>query len=112
LVAGGEGGLALGSQGGSEAVGIGESVIGAKFGGGARQVEAGFDDFDGELRNVLDDFTGDAGAVGAPSGVVDFAPVDHGHEEVELAGYGLLEKGFDFGGAGAVFEEGHYSAGV
>ena len=107
MVAGGEGGLALGSQDGSEAVGIGEFVIGAEFGGGAGEGEIGFDDFDGELCNVFDDFAGDAGAVGAPGGIVDFAPVDHGHEEVELAVYGLLEEGFDFGGAGTVFEEGH-----
>jgi hypothetical protein len=34
---GGEGGFALGSQGGGEAVGIGELVIGTEFGGGAKK---------------------------------------------------------------------------
>ena len=49
MVAGGERGFAVSGQGGCEAVGVGEFVFGAKFGGGASQVEIGFDDFDGEL---------------------------------------------------------------
>jgi len=97
----------VGGEGGGEAVGVGELAIGAEFGGGAREVEVGFDEFDGELGNVFDNFAGGAGAMGPLGGIVDFAPVDDGHEEVELAGYGLLKEGFDFAGTGAVFEEGH-----
>jgi len=39
-VAGGEGGFAMGGEGGGEAVDVGKLVPGAKFGGGARQFES------------------------------------------------------------------------
>ena len=79
VIAGGEGSFAVGGESGGEAVDVGELVIGAEFGSYAGQVEIGSDDFDGKLCNVFEDFAGDAGAVGAPSGIVDFAPVDDGH---------------------------------
>lgn len=99
-------------HGGGEGVDVGEFVIGAEFGGDAGEAGVGGNQFDGELGSVFEDFAGDAGAVGAPGGVVDFAPVDDGHEEAAFAGDCLVEESFDFGGTGAVFEEGHEGAGV
>jgi len=62
-----------GGQGGGEAVGVGEGGLRTKFGCGGGQVEVG-GDFDGELGEVFDDFSGCAGAFAAPGGVIDFAP--------------------------------------
>ena len=41
LDAGGEGGFALEGEGGGQTVGVREFMLGAKFGGGARQFEVG-----------------------------------------------------------------------
>ena len=112
LVAGGEGGFAMDGEGGGKAVGVGEFVVGAEFGGCAGEVEIGIDDFDGELCNVFDDFAGDAGAMGAPSGIVHFAPVDDGHEQLTFACYAEMDEVLNFVRAGTVFEEGHDGAGV
>jgi hypothetical protein len=87
-------------------------VVGAEFGGEAGQVEIGGDEFDGELCNIFDDFAGDAGAMGAPSGIVDFAPVDNGHQQVASAGDGEMDEVLNFVRAGTIFEEGHESARV
>jgi len=111
-VAGGEGGFAVGGECGGEAVGVGEFVIGAEFGGEAGEVEIGGDELDGELADVLNDFAGDAGAVGAPGGVIDFAPIHDGHEQVAFAGDGEMNEVFDFVRARTVFKEGHEGAGV
>ena len=102
----------MGGEGGGEGVGIGELVIGAEFGREAGQVEVGVDDFDGELCKVFGDFAGDAGAMGAPGGVVDFAPVDDGHEQLAFASDAEMDDFLDFVRAGTVFEEGHEGAGV
>src|SRR5260370_6456042 len=80
LVAGGEGRFALEGESGGETIGVRQFVLGAKFGGGAGQFEVGVDNFQGELSDVLDDFPSDAGAFGAPGGVVHFAPIHHGHQ--------------------------------
>jgi hypothetical protein len=112
LVPCGECGFAVGGEGGGEAVGVGEFVVGAEFGGGAGQVESGVDEFDGELAYIFEDFAGDAGAVGATRGGVDFAPVDYGHEELAFAGNAEMEEFLDLAGAGANFEEGDERAGV
>ncbi len=92
----------MGGQGGGEAVGIGEFVVGAEFGGGAGQVEVGVDDFDGELTHVFDDFARNAGAVGAPCGIVDFAPVDYRHEQLPFACNAEMDEFLDLLRAGAV----------
>src|SRR5690348_834466 len=112
VVAGGERGFAVSGQGGCETVCVGEFVFSAKFGGGASQVKASFDDFDGELAQVFKDLAGDAGAMGAPGGIVHFAPINDGHRELTFACDAELDKVFDLVRAETVFEKGHDGAGV
>ncbi len=53
----------------------------------------------------FEDFAGDARAMGAPSGIVDFAPVDDGHEQLTFGGYAEMDELLDFARAGTVFDE-------
>lgn len=48
--------LAVYSQGGSEAIGVGELVIGFEFGGNASEGVIGVDERDGKLGDVGEDF--------------------------------------------------------
>src|SRR5258707_1610508 len=80
FVAGGEGGFTLEGKSGGKTVRVLEFVFGAEFSGATGQFQIGVDDLQGELGDVLDDFSGEAGAFGAPGGVVHFAPIHHGHQ--------------------------------
>jgi hypothetical protein len=66
LVAGGERGFASGREGGGEAIGVEQFVLGTEFGRAARQFEIGVADFQRELGNVFRDFHFDARSLGAP----------------------------------------------
>ena len=107
VIAGGEGGFAPGGERDGETVGIGKLVISTKFGGNAREAEIGVNDFDGKLCNVHDDFAGDAGTMGAPGGIVDFAPADDGHKQLTIACDAKMDKLFDLVRARTVFEKSH-----
>src|SRR6266849_5292459 len=111
-VAGGEGGFAIGCEGGGEAVGVGEFVIGVQLGGEFGEFVAGVHQIDGQLSDFGEDFARHAGTFGAPNGVVHFAPIDHAHEQLAFALGGAREEFLDVGGAGAILEKGHDSAGV
>src|SRR6266571_2561446 len=80
FVAGGEGGFAMGSEGGGKAIGIRQLVLRPQFGGAASQFEIGVHDFQRELCDVFQDFPRDAGPLGAPRGVNHFAPIQEGHQ--------------------------------
>ena len=72
----------MGGQGGGEGVGVGEFVVGAEFGGGAGEVQAGVDEFDGELADIFDDFAGDAEFVKRRKRILHRGPQRHrGHRE-------------------------------
>ncbi len=90
LVAGGERGFAMDSEGGGETIGIGQPMLGAglfrmQLGGAARQFEVGVHDFQRELGDVLKNFARDPGSLGAPGGVIHFAPIHHGHQQLAFA---------------------------
>ena len=112
FVAGGQGSLAAGGQGGGEAAEVGEFVMGVEFGGLLGEAVGGGNEVDGELGDFGDYFLGGSGALGAVDGIVDFAPVNYAHQEFGLALGGAGDQGFDGLGAGAVFEEVHQGAGV
>jgi len=111
-VAGGEGGFAIGGQGGGEAVGVGEFMAAMELGCEFGEFVAGVDQFDGQLRDVGGDLAGHAGPFGAPDGIIDLAPVDYAHQELAFAFGGVRDELFDFGGAGTAVEESHEGAGV
>jgi len=104
-VAGEQGSFAGEGQGGREAVAIVEFVIGEELRGDVCQGEVDIDDFNGKLLDILDSFECDTWASGAPSRVIHFAPVDHGHEQFALAFSGQTDEIFNLVGAGAGFEE-------
>src|SRR6266581_5310820 len=112
FVAGGERGFAMGSEGGGKAIGIRQFVLRPQFGGAASQFEIGVHDFQRELCNVFQDFPRDAGALGAPRGVIHFAPIHHGHQQLALAFDAQANQILDLVRAGTVFKEGHQGAGV
>ena len=112
LVAGEERRFVLCGEGGGEAIGVGELMLGFEFGGEAGEFVIGVHKLDGKLGDVGEDFERDAGPFGAPNGIVDFAPVDDADEEFALAINGKLNQFLDLFGAGAIFKEGHERAGV
>src|SRR5260370_3623494 len=72
----------------------------------------GVHDLQRELGDVFEDFACDAGALGPPGGVVHFAPIHHGHEQLAFAFDAQANQFLDLLSTGAVFEEGHERAGV
>jgi hypothetical protein len=99
-------------EGCGEGVDVGEFVFGAQFGGEAGQLEIDVNEFQGELGDVFEDFTGDSRALGSPCGIVDLTPIHNGHEQLAFPIDGQSDQVFDFFGAGAVFEKGDEGAGV
>ena len=112
FVAGGEGGFAMGGEGGGEAVDVGEIEIGFEFGGVARELDIRCDQMDRQLGNLFENMLGDSRALVAPDRIVHLAPIDDAHEEFALAINGELNELLDLFGAGTVSRKGHEGAGV
>ena len=112
FVAGGESGFALEGEGGGEAVHVGEMEGGFEFGGEAREFDIGGYQLDRQLRNLRKKMASDSGALVAPDGIVDFAPIHNAHKEFALAIDGELKEMLDLFSARTVGRKGHEGAGV
>ena len=99
-------------EGGGEAVGVGEVVVGLKFGGDAREFQIGGNKGNGELSDSRDEVPRKPRALIAPDGVIEFAPVDDGHEEVAFAVGSKLQEALDFVGAGPIEKVRQQGAGI
>ena len=111
-VAGEERRFELRGEGGGEAIGVGEFLLGFEFCGAAGEFDVGGDYGDGKLGDLREDLAGDTRALIAPNGIVDFAPVDDAHEKFALAIRGEADELLDLGRARAVVKKCQKGAGV
>ena len=102
----------MGGEGGGKAIGVRKLVIRLEFGGAPRESDVSRGQGDRKLSDPDEHLLGEPRALISPNGIVDFAPVDHAHEEFALAVYGEAEQFVDFGSARAVVKKGQQSAGV
>lgn len=106
-VAGGERGFAIGGEGGGEAVGVRELVVGVQLRGEFGEFVASVHEIDGQLSDFGKGFARHAGTFGAPHGIVDFAPIRHAHQQLAFALGSAGKEIFDLGRARAILEKGH-----
>jgi hypothetical protein len=67
---------------------------------------------DRQFGHLSENVPGESGALVAPNGIVDLAPINDAHEEFALAIDGELKELLDLFGAGAVDRKGYDGAGV
>src|SRR6516164_1918890 len=112
FVASSEGGFAINGKGRGKTVAVGQFVFRSQFSCTARQLEISVHDFQRQLCDIIENLPRDAGSLRTPRGVVHFAPIHHGHEQLALAFDAQADQILDFIGPRPVFKESHQRAGI
>src|SRR5271169_1988550 len=112
FIASSEGGFSIDREGRGKAVAVGQFVFRSQFSCTARQFEISVHDFQRQLCDIIENLPRDPGSLHTPRGVVHFAPIHHGHEQLALAFDAQTKQILDFIGPRPIFKEGHQRAGI